>query len=189
MNIQQGNSFGNNSINDNGQRFGNTYQFNGAVNINYQRDEKVSGNEELYEKRKTLNIIGRWIVAMGKLIVDIVLGWKSLADGLLYKWGEAFLQSIDNSTSGTTLSLYLQMSCAVISLLITAYLVLSTFALTTNRWYSSLRRTGMSVYRIKPHRCPLCNSKTSIKYNRGNYIVCSQEKDEHRWPIYFPMNK
>lgn len=187
MNIQQGNSFGNNSVNHNGQYFGNTYQINGEVNINYHGNKKAPSSDNLYEGGKTPNIIVRWIVAVSKLGTDVVLTRDALRDGLLQKWFTAIFQPSSDPTATTMMLLCVQMLCVLVSLLLTAYLVMGAYKLTKKKWYFSLRRIGLSVYYIKTRKCKICGSKTSIRYNQGNQIVCKQEPNAHKWSVWFPQ--
>lgn len=180
--------FGNKSIINNGQHYGDIYQFNGPVNVNPGANDKPNNSENLYRQKETLNIYIRLIITMIYSLIDFGMLCYRIMNGLISKWFDKLIRCIDNFASIDTLFFYLDLIVVILSVLLGVYLCCITFRLIVDGRYSSLRRVGKKVYRIMPSICPICKSKMTVKYNRGNYIVCNQEKVEHRWPIYFSYN-
>lgn len=185
MNNQTENFLGNNSVNINGHYCGDTYQFNGPIEVNYGNTNKNNDGSELFEKQEKMNMWARWILTALKLCLDIILAFSSLAEGFLFEWLSEFLRLLHNPDYFGWFLLFGRFTVGVLSVFITIWLVSCTYSLTVRGFYSSLRRIGSAVYIIRPHRCPYCNSKMHIVYNSGNYIKCMREPQQHSWSINF----
>lgn len=125
-----------------------------------------------------VNIIWRWVASVITLLADCFGLCAALTELSSYNAEElaAFILSISG---------YIALFIIAVISLITVYLFCSTFSLTVHSRYGRCRRLGLRVLIIRPEKCPICNSKTKLEYDQGNYIVCTQNKKVHQWPVYF----
>lgn len=144
--------------------------------------------ESLYSTKPRLGIIGRWIAAIISLIADVIAiftGLNPLHDRTMNQIAAIFIDAALNEVSTEYIGVMIWLILLSILLLVTVLLLLDVVTLHRDSRYGSLRRNGKYVFSVIPGKCPRCNAKLKLMYDRGNYLECTQNPREHRWPVFF----
>ena len=180
-----------NQVVNNGQHFGSNILVNGPIEINSIKHLTTNNFNSLIEKTPCPNILIRGTVTVIKILIDIIVAVNTLSKGLLSDLIEFLFTMTEKDKFFSWEYVLFVIKCFALPLLImlTMYLIASTYSLIATGRFLALRRDGLSVYKVKTKRCPICNAKTELEYENGNYVVCKSEKIEHRWPVYFIRGK